>query len=415
MCKARHGCSVCFFRRNALASEVSELAGKGGVGATQTSSSPVRRLQELGQSIWLDYIQRQLITSGELRRLVDNTGVTGVTANPSIFEKAILESTDYEDALSALARQGIRDAKTIYEALAITDIQAAADILRSTYDDTKGRDGFVSLEVSPLLAHDTRRTVEEARRLWTAIGRDNVMIKVPGTLEGVPAVRQLTGEGINVNITLLFSRTAYEAVAEAYLEGLEDRLAQGHDISHVASVASFFVSRIDTAVDTLLASRLKEVSNSDEAALLQSLLGKIAIANAKLAYQWYVHFIARDRWTAVAARGARSQRLLWASTSTKNPRYRDVLYVEELIGTDTINTLTPATLEAFGDHGHARSSLTKNVTQAQATMAGLAKAGISLDVVTAQVLDNGIKLFVEAFDKLLDAIQRKLSAIEPGE
>jgi transaldolase / glucose-6-phosphate isomerase len=375
---------------------------------TKTSSTPLRRLQDLGQSIWLDYIRRDLITSGGLHRLADTRGVTGVTANPSIFEKAILDSTDYEEALGILGRRGIRDAKTVYEALAISDIQGAADILRSIYDRTQGRDGFVSLEVSPLLAHDTRGTVEEARRLWAAIGRDNVMIKVPGTIEGVPAVRQLTAEGINVNITLLFSRAAYESVAEAYLAGLEDRIARGHDISHVASVASFFVSRIDTAIDTLLASRLREVSSSNEGALLESLLGKVAIANAKLAYQWYEHFIATDRWKTVAARGARSQRLLWASTSTKNPRYRDVLYVEELIGTDTINTITPATLEAFRDHGRARSSLTENVRQAHATMAALARVGISIDAVTADVLDSGVRLFVEAFDKLLDAIHQKL-------
>ena len=380
-----------------------------------TSSSPLRGLQELGQSVWLDYIRRDLIASGELRRLVDERGVTGVTANPSIFEKAILESTAYDDAVDALARQGSRDAKAVYEALAIADIQAAADILRSTYDHTRGRDGFVSLEVSPLLAHDTPGTVEEARRLWAAIRRDNVMIKVPGTIEGVPAVRQLTDEGINVNITLLFSRTAYQAVAEAYRAGLEQRIGRGDDVSRVASVASFFVSRIDTAVDRLLGTRLQGASNPEQVTLLQSLLGKVAIANAKLAYQWYQEFIASDGWKAVAAKDARTQRLLWASTSTKNPRYRDVLYIEELIGTDTITTITPTTLGAFSDHGVARSSLTENVAQAQATLAALARAGISIDAVTAQVLDNGIHVFVEAFDKLVDAIQRKLSTIGPGE
>jgi transaldolase/glucose-6-phosphate isomerase len=380
-----------------------------------TSSSPLRGLQELGQSVWLDYIRRDLIASGELRRLVDERGVTGVTANPSIFEKAILESTAYDDAVDALARQGSRDAKAVYEALAIADIQAAADILRSTYDHTRGRDGFVSLEVSPLLADDTPGTVEEARRLWAAIRRDNVMIKVPGTIEGVPAVRQLTDEGINVNITLLFSRTAYQAVAEAYRAGLEQRIGRGDDVSRVASVASFFVSRIDTAVDRLLGTRLQGASNPEQVTLLQSLLGKVAIANAKLAYQWYQEFIASDGWKAVAAKDARTQRLLWASTSTKNPRYRDVLYIEELIGTDTITTITPTTLGAFSDHGVARSSLTENVAQAQATLAALARAGISIDAVTAQVLDNGIHVFVEAFDKLVDAIQRKLSTIGPGE
>jgi transaldolase / glucose-6-phosphate isomerase len=381
----------------------------------ETSSSPLRGLQQLGQSIWLDYIRRHLITSGEFRRLVENSGVTGVTANPSIFEKAILESTDYEDALAELARRGISDPKMVYEALAITDIQAAADTLQSTYVNTEGGDGFVSLEVSPLLAHDTAGTIEEARRLWAAIGRENVMIKVPGTLEGVPAVRQLTEEGINVNITLLFSRAAYEAVAEAYLAGLEERIARGRDVSRVASVASFFVSRIDTAVDTLLTGRLKNTSGPDQSALLEELLGTVAIANAKLAYAWYQRFIRTDRWKEAAARGARTQRLLWASTSTKNPRYRDVRYIEELIGPDTINTITPATLAAFRDHGRARTSLTENVTQAHATMAALARAGISLEAVTAQVLDNGVQLFVEAFDKLLAAIQRKLSTFRARE
>lgn len=377
--------------------------------STKGSSSPLRRLQELGQSIWLDYIRRDLITSGELRRLVDNTGVT---ANPSIFEKAILETADYQDALNVLARRGTRDAKAVYEALAISDIRNAADVLRSIYDQTQGRDGFVSLEVSPLLAHDTRGTIEEARRLWAAIGRQNVMIKVPGTLEGVPAVRQLTDEGINVNITLLFSRTAYAAVARAYLAGLEARIARGDDVTRVASVASFFVSRIDTAVDGLLAAQLKGAPNPDRDSLLQSLLGKVAIANAKVAYEWYEEFIGSDRWKAVAAKGARTQRLLWASTSTKNPQYRDVLYVEELIGADTINTITPATLEAFGDHGRARSSLTENIAQAHATLAALATVGVSIDAVTALVLDNGIQLFVTAFDKLLDAIQRRVSTLE---
>ena len=381
---------------------------------TSTSTNPLRGLQQFGQSIWLDYIRRHLITSGELQRLVEDSGVTGVTANPSIFEKAILGSTDYEDALDAIARRGACDAKTAYEALAIADIQDVASILQPVYVDTQGRDGFVSLEVSPLLAHDTRGTVEEARRLSAAIGRDNVMIKVPGTAEGVPAIRQLTDEGISVNVTLLFSRAAYEAVAEAYLAGLEARIARGDDVSRVASVASFFVSRIDTAVDGLVTSRLKEASNPDARALLQGLLGKVAIANAKLAYQWYEDFIRTDRWKAVGANGARTQRLLWASTSTKNPQYRDVLYVEELIGTDTINTMTLATLDAFREHGRLRVSLKEDLKEAHETMASLARTGISIDAVTTQVLDNGVQLFVEAFDKLVDAIQRKLTASRPA-
>jgi transaldolase/glucose-6-phosphate isomerase len=369
---------------------------------------PLRSLQQLGQSIWLDYIRRHLITSGELQRLVDQSGITGVTANPSIFEKAILESTDYEDALATLARQGADDAKTVYETLAIDDIRDAAAILRPIYEQTGGRDGFVSFEVSPHLARDTRATVDEARRLWAAIGRDNVMIKVPGTREGVPAVRQLTDEGINVNITLLFSRAAYNAVAEAYLEGLEARIARGDQVGRVASVASFFVSRIDTAVDRLIAAQLKDAA-TDRQPVLRGLLGKVAIANAKLAYRWYQDFTRTDRWEAAAAKGAGTQRLLWASTGTKNPQYSDVLYVEALIGPETIDTITPATLDAFRDHGRSRESLTEGVLQAEETMATLAAAGISMEDVTTQLLDEGIQQFAVALDKLLDTIRRRLS------
>jgi transaldolase/glucose-6-phosphate isomerase len=382
--------------------------------ADKVASRPLRDLHELGQSIWLDYIRRHLITSGELQQLVDSSNVTGITANPSIFEKAIVGSTDYADALARIAKSGTcADAKTAYETLAIGDIQDAAEILQPVYDETHGTDGFVSLEVSPLLAHDTQGTIDEARRLWAAIGRKNVMIKVPGTVEGVPAIRQLTDDGINVNITLLFSLGAYEAVAYAYLEGLEARLARGDAIGHIASVASFFVSRIDTAVDTLIGNRLNEVSDVEERAQLRALQGRVAIANAKLAYQWYEHFVETGRWAQVADKGAHPQRLLWASTSTKNPQYRDVLYVEELIGPDTIDTMTPATLDAFRDHGHPRVTLTEDVAQAHETMAALSRAGISIDAVTARLLDDGIRLFADAFGKLLDAVDRKLAALRP--
>jgi transaldolase/glucose-6-phosphate isomerase len=381
---------------------------------TARTSDSLHRLRQLGQSIWLDYIRRHLITSGELQQLVDHSAVTGITANPSIFEKAILGSTDYQDALATIAKAGACDAKSAYETLAIADIRDAAAILQSVYDDTRGRDGFVSLEVSPLLAHDTQGTIAEARRLWAAIGRKNIMIKVPGTVEGVPAIKQLTEDGINVNVTLLFSLAAYEAVAQAYLEGLEARVARGDDVEHIASVASFFVSRIDTAVDALIADRLKHASNADDHARLQGLVGQVAIANAKLAYEWYEHFIQTGRWAAVAAKGARSQRLLWASTSTKNPEYRDVLYVEELIGPDTIDTMTPATIEAFRDHGRARATLAEDVTQAHETMAALSRTGISIDAVTTQLLHDGIRLFADAFNKLLDAIQHKMAALRPA-
>ena len=337
--------------------------------------------------------------------------MTGVTANPSIFEKAILGSTDYDDALRAMARRGCSDAKAAYESLAITDIHDAAAILQPIYDETQGRDGYVSLEVSPLLAYDTYGTIQEARRLWAAIGRDNVMIKVPGTAEGVPAITQLTEDGINVNVTLLFSLAAYQAVAEAYLAGLEARIARGEDVGRVASVASFFVSRIDTAIDGLVISRLQNATSADERALLQSVVGKVAIANAKLAYEWYEDLIRTDRWQAIAVKGARTQRLLWASTSTKNPQYRNVLYVEELIGTDTINTMTPATLDAFRAHGRARASLAENLAGAHETMAALARTGISMDAVTTQLLEDGVRSFVEAFENLLDAIRQKLEVM----
>ena len=386
-----------------------------GISTTIASDSP-RELRELGQSIWLDYIQRTLLSSGEFGRLVAGSGVTGVTANPSIFEKAILGSRDYDDALRTIALRGCSDAKAAYESVAIADVQDAAAILRSIYDETEGRDGFVSLEVSPLLAYDTRGTIEEARRLWAAIGRDNVMIKVPGTPEGAPAIRQLTEEGINVNVTLLFSLAAYQRVAEAYLAGLEPRIARGEDVSRVASVASFFVSRIDTAIDGLVDNQLRNVSSSGQRALLESVVGKVAIANAKLAYEWYEEFIRTDRWQSMADKGARTQRLLWASTSTKNPRYRDVLYVEELIGADTINTMTPATLDAFSAHGRARPSLTENLDQAHETMSALARTGLAMDAVTTQLLEDGVRSFVAAFENLLGSIREKLAAstIEPG-
>ena len=386
-----------------------------GISTTIASDSP-RELRELGQSIWLDYIQRTLLSSGEFGRLVAGSGVTGVTANPSIFEKAILGSTDYDAALRTIALQGCSDAKAAYQSVAIADIQDAAAILQPIYDETEGRDGFVSLEVSPLLAYDTHGTIEEARRLWAAIGRDNVMIKVPGTPESAPAIRQLTEEGINVNVTLLFSLAAYQRVAEAYLAGLEPRIARGEDVSRVASVASFFVSRIDTAIDGLVDNQLRNVSSSGQRALLESVVGKVAIANAKLAYEWYEKFIRTDRWQSMADKGARTQRLLWASTSTKNPRYRDVLYVEELIGADTINTMTPATLDAFSAHGRARPSLTENLDQAHETMSALARTGLAMDAVTTQLLEDGVRSFVAAFENLLGSIREKLAAstIEHG-
>ena len=368
--------------------------------------NPLKALQEYGQAVWLDYIRRSLITSGELQRLVDGDGLRGVTSNPAIFEKAITGSTDYADALKALEGQKGMDAKSLYESLAIPDIQDAADVLWPVYEKTNRRDGFVSLEVSPYLARDTQATIEEARRLWRAVGRDNVMIKVPATPEGIPAIKQLIGEGINVNVTLLFSQQAYERVVETYIAGLERLVAQGRDPSHVASVASFFVSRIDSAIDAIAAARLKTATSATEQSLLRSIIGKVAIANAKLTYQRYKELFRGTRWGALAGKGAHTQRVLWASTSTKNPNYRDVIYVEELIGPDTVNTIPPSTFEGFRDHGRPRASLEEDIEGAQDTMEALEQVGISMKEVTDRLLDDGVRLFAEPFEKLLSAVDR---------
>ncbi|MFQ5993412.1 MAG: transaldolase, partial [Nitrospiraceae bacterium] len=365
--------------------------------------NPLKGLQGQGQSVWLDYIRRSLLTSGGLDRMIKEDGLRGVTSNPAIFEKAITGSTDYTEILSTLAPQ-YQDAKALYEQVAIRDIQDAADVLRPVYEQTQRRDGYVSLEVSPFLAHETQGTLEEARRLWRAVGRDNLMIKVPATPEGIPAVEQLISEGVNVNVTLLFSQDVYERVAKAYIAGLAKRAAQGGDVSHVASVASFFISRIDTAIDAMLASKLKTATDPSKRALLRSLLGKVAIANAKLTYQRYQELFRGDAWQALANKGAQTQRVLWASTSTKNPNYRDVVYVDELIGRDTVNTIPPATFDGFRDHGRVRPSLTEGLEEAHDTMEALEQVGISMTEVTDRLLKEGVQLFAEAFDKLLAAV-----------
>jgi transaldolase / glucose-6-phosphate isomerase len=372
---------------------------------TAKAANPVRDLQREGQSVWLDYIQRSLITSGELQRLIEEDGVSGVTSNPSIFEKAITGSTEYADLLNSTECSRDLSAKARYEILAIRDIRDAADLLRPVYESTARRDGYVSLEVSPYLARDTQGTIQEAKALWKSVGRENLMIKVPGTAEGIPAFQQLIGEGINVNVTLLFSQKVYARVAEAYVAGLEQFAARGGDVSKMASVASFFISRIDTLVDSIIASRLETAKDRVEQEQLKSLLGKVAIANGKLAYQHYLRFFGSARWKALAAKGAQTQRVLWASTSTKNPNYRDVLYVEELIGRDTVDTLPPATLVAFRDHGGLRASLVEDLDSAEATMQTLATVGISIDEVTGKLTDDGVRLFVEAFAKLLEAVE----------
>jgi transaldolase/glucose-6-phosphate isomerase len=328
-----------------------------------------------------------------------------MTSNPAIFEKAIAGSTDYADLLKSLQSKTDLDAKARYEILAIRDIQDAADILRPVYESSKRRDGYVSLEVSPYLARDTQGTLAEARRLWQTVARENVMIKVPGTAEGIPAFQQLISEGININVTLLFSQKVYEKVAEAYIAGLEQLAARGGDVSRIASVASFFISRIDNSVDSIVGDRLKSSKDPREQELLKSVLGKVAIANGKLAYEKYQTIFGTGRWKALAAKGGQTQRVLWASTSTKNPRYSDVMYVEELIGPDTVNTIPPATLDAFRDHGHPRPSLTENLEAARQTMKTLAGLGISIDEVTDQLTDDGVRLFAEAFDQLLEAVE----------
>lgn len=369
--------------------------------------NPVRALRLFGQSVWLDDIRRSCLTNGELQRLIDDEGLGGVTSNPTIFEKAITGSSDYVEALGALRREPGLDAKARYERLAIEDIQSAADLLQPVYARTKRRDGYVSLEVSPHVAHDTRGTLDEAKRLWEAVGRDNLMIKVPATPEGIPAIVQLLSKGINVNVTLLFARDTYAWVAEAYLMGLEQLAARGGDVSSVASVASFFVSRIDTAADAAIAARLKTSTDERTQIVLRSLLGKVAVANAKLAYQRYRTLFSGPRWEALARRGAMTQRLLWASTGTKNPQYRDVLYVEELIGSETVNTMPPATLEAFHDHGRPESRLTADVEEAKAVLLALEQAGLSLNSITDRLLEEGLLSFRKAFDQLLVAVEQQ--------
>jgi len=328
------------------------------------AQNPLLELRERGQSVWLDFLSRDFLRAGGLAKLIAEDGLAGVTSNPSIFQKAIGQGDAYDEQIGRVLASGWPTVTSVFEELAVADIRDAADALRRTYDVTRGADGFVSLEVSPYLANDTAGTIEEARRLWRTVGRENLMIKVPGTPAGLPAVRQLVGEGININITLLFSQAVYAEVVEAYLAGLEHLLSQGQPIDRIASVASFFVSRIDTMADKQLNERIKSAANADERAKLEGLRGKTAIANAKLAYQLYQKLFAGPRWAKLKQAGALPQRLLWASTSTKNPEYRDVMYVEELIGPDTVNTLPESTLEGFRDHGVVRETLTQNVAAA---------------------------------------------------
>lgn len=376
----------------------------------QTPETPVQSLYGFGQSVWLDYIRRSMIQSGELHRLVEE-GIRGVTSNPAIFQKAIAGSTDYDAAIAAQEEKQDQDAITLYETLAIEDIQAVADILTPLYDQSNYQDGYVSLEVSPYLAHDAEQTLLEAQRLWKAVNRPNLMIKVPATAVCIPVIQQLIGQGINVNVTLLFSKAAYLQVVDAYLSGLEIFAANGGDVSRVASVASFFISRLDTAVDALIAEQLKRVGNHpQQRELLENLQGTVAIANAKLVYQEYIQICYSDRWQHLALKGAQPQRLLWASTGTKNPQYSDVLYVEQLIGPDTVNTIPPGTLTAFQDHGQPGTTLSQDLESVAAVIASLTQVQIDLQAVTDKLLAQGVQLFQQAFDQLLGAVEQKREA-----
>ena len=363
-------------------------------------ANPLQEAQRLGQSIWYDNIRRGLLTSGEMGRLIE-LGVTGVTSNPTIFEKAVAGSTDYDELLLAQGRAG-KSVMETYETLAVEDIRDTADLLRSAYEGTSGADGYACLEVSPRLAHDTEGTIAEARRLFATLGRPNVLVKVPATPEGIPAIRRLIGEGINVNVTLIFSLDAYQQVREAYIAGLEDLDGSGGDVSRVASVASFFLSRVDTAVDTLLEERIREGAQE-----LEALLGKAASANAKVAYRAFEGTFGSDRFAALRAKGARVQRPLWASTGTKNPAYSDVLYVEPLIGPDTVNTMPPATLTTFVEHGNVELTIHRGLDEALETLESLAAAGVRMEQVTDKLLADGVKAFADSFEMLLANIEEK--------
>ena len=359
-------------------------------------ANPLKTLGTLGQSLWLDYIRRDLITSGQLQRLIEADGLRGMTSNPSIFEKAIVDSHEYAADIRTMALEG-KGVNAIYEALSQRDVQSAADVFRSVYDKTDGQDGYVSLEVNPHLAHDTKGTVEEAHRLWKALARPNVFIKIPATSEGLSAIQELISEGINVNVTLLFGLPRYRQVAEAYLAGLAARAARGKPLQHVASVASFFISRIDGLIDPLLEKVIAQ--GGDKAAMAKTMRGQVAIASAKMAYQIYKEMFWSGRFQELAVLGARVQRLLWASISTKNPSESDVKYVEALIGPDTLNTVPLATLDAYRDHGDPKARLEQDLEEARMILERLPNLGISLDHVTQQLEDDGVEKFNKPFDK----------------
>jgi len=361
--------------------------------------SKLNELANVGQSVWLDFISRKLLTSGELIQYRE-MGLRGMTSNPTIFDKAISKSNDYDEDINQLIRKGL-NVEEIYEKLAIKDIGIAADEMRKVYIETDGLDGYISIEVNPLLANNTEETIKQAIHLFKELGRPNIMIKIPGTKEGLPAITEVLGSGINVNVTLIFSTDSYRKVVEAFMAGLEKYDSAGGDISKHASVASFFVSRVDTAVDKELESK----NNKD-------LLGKIAVANSKIAFEISEEMFSSERWQKLAAKGANKQRLLWASTSTKNPDYYDLLYVDTLIGPDTVNTMPPDTIKAFIDHGKVALTLNKGIDEAKAQLTKLKELGINLEKVTDKLLEDGVKSFSDSFKSLLDSLESKVKKIK---
>src|SRR6266480_212104 len=374
-------------------------------------TNPLLQLKAQGQSVWYDTVDRAQLDNGLFKRMVDEDGIVGVTSNPTIFQKSISHGDVYDEQITQLVREG-KNTSEIYEALAIRDIRTVADMMLPIYERANRQDGFVSLEVSPDLAHDTEASLAEARRFWKMVDRPNLMIKIPATPEGLPAIRQTLAEGLNINITLIFSIEDYRKVADAYISALEERNAEGKDISHIASVASFFVSRVDTLVDQLLENKIKVASDSAEQQKLKSLEGKAAIANARLVYQDFKRIFHSPRFESLKHSGAHVQRPLWASTSTKNPAYRDVLYAEELIGPDTVDTMPLETIQNFRDHGQVRLSIEDDIPQAHAVLDALEKIGIHYDQVTQQLQDEGVKKFADSFHELFKGIESKKKAIE---
>ncbi len=375
------------------------------------NNNPLIGLRELGQSVWLDNLSRKLILSGELKRLIEEEGMSGITSNPTIFQKAISGSTDYDESLRRMIDKGIKDEKGLFLGLAIEDVSNAADMLHPTYQSTDGLDGFVSIEVSPDLACNTDATIVEAERLFSTIGKKNILVKVPATRQGLPAIEQLTGEGVNVNITLLFSIKRYEKVMEAYLRGLEKRIRKGQPIHDIASVASFFVSRVDTLTDKLLEARLSSATSEAEKNRMVSLFGKAAVVNARLAYKKYQSIFSGKRFLALREKGGHIQRILWGSTGTKNPKYSDIKYVEELMAPDSINTLPETTIKAFKDHGQPKITISDHLEEAERLFPELKSIGIDIDEVTEQLEKEGVQLFSDSFFSLLKEIAQKRDSL----